>query len=88
MLVPGIARLQCRNNTARGCLWQNYVGYTDTREGSGGSQACGHVCQMADLLEGKRGTATTIREYSTLGDMDSIAIHWVCTAYHSVCRGD
>ena len=85
--MPRIARLQCRNDTARGCLWQNYVGYTDTREGNGGGQACGHVFQVAHLLRGKRGTSTTIREHSTLGDADSIAIHHVCTAYHSACGG-
>ena len=61
MPAPRIARLQCRNDTARGHLWQNYVGYTDTREGSGGGQACGHVCQATYLLRGKRGIATTSR---------------------------
>ena len=85
--MPGITKLQCRNDTARGRLWQNYVGYTDTREGSGGGQACGYVFQAAHLLGGKRGTATTIYEHSILGDMGSIAIHCVCTTYHSACGG-
>ena len=83
--MPGIARLQCRNDTACGCSWQNSVGYTDTREGSGGGQACGHVFWAAHLLGGKRETATTICEHSTLGDVDSIAIHHVCTTYRSAC---
>ena len=87
MPAPGNARFQCRNDTARGCSWQNYVGYTDTREGSGGGQACGHVCQAAHLVGGKRGTATKICEHSTLGDVDSIAIHCICTAYHRACGG-
>ena len=81
MLAPGIAILQCRNDTAWRRLWRNYVGYTDTREGSGGGQACGHVCQVAHLLGGKRGTATIICKHNTLGDVDSIAIHHVCTIF-------
>ena len=85
--MPGITRLKCQNDTACGRLWRNYVGYTDTREESGGGQACGHVCQVAHLLGGKRGTATIIHEHSTLGDVDSIAIHRVYTAYCSACGG-
>ena len=85
--MPGIARLQCRNDTAHGSSWLNYVGYTDTREGSRGGQACGHVFQAAHLLRSKGGTTTTICEHSTLGDVDSIAIHRVFTMYHSACGG-